>query len=233
MKKIPKNRLNLQNLQKSTSMHQLGRTTETIWSISNIRNNKASRNERPSAARSFRSERRNNLVYSICRFSNDRKTSRRVAFHANITQNRARIRGNRLDWFARGENAPRSVDGYRGEKNWWTAVFTGIFNLSYIFRADCNSRCNVENWKRTILPVGELEFLHCSMVRWHLSNGIFCSRFWIEQISTIGIVLKILFLLIQLYEIMKKEKLKLYTLIINGWIDLDVDLVSSFNYSIY
>lgn len=147
MKKIPKNRLNLQNLQKSTSMHQLGRITETIWSISNIRNNKASRNERPSAARSFRSERRNNLVYSICRFSNDRKTSRRVAFHANITQNRARIRGNRLDWFARGENAPRSVDGYRGEKNWWTAVFTGIFNLSYIFRADCNSRCNVENWK--------------------------------------------------------------------------------------
>lgn len=50
---------------------------------------------------------------------------------------------------------PRSVDGYRGggRGNWWTAVFTGIFNLSYIFRADCNSRCNVENWKRTILPI--------------------------------------------------------------------------------
>lgn len=38
-------------------------------------------------------------------------------------------------------------------ENWWTAVFTGIFNLSYIFRANCNSRCNVENWKRTILPI--------------------------------------------------------------------------------
>lgn len=192
-----KNRLNLQNLQKSTSMHQLGRITETIWSISSIRNNKASRNERPSAARSFRSERRNNLVYSICRFSNDRKTSRRVAFHANITQNRARIRGNRLDWFARGENAPRSVDGYRGEKNCCFHGYIQFVIYIYIFRVDCNSRCNVENWKRTILPI---------TCRWaSLFNGTTTFIEWnilLEILDRADLnywnCIKILFLLIQL-----------------------------------